>query len=136
MMKTKEEQENHEYVKISETASSFNQQVFDIITDKLPSVYSFVERVKKTRDKKKQIYKIDMSKSRKNAVYYSQYDYPLFTVMDDVQILKPFISSYDKPDLYYVETKQYFPMRGHGWYSHAMVKYCIDKLLINVSYIK
>jgi len=37
-MKTKEEQENHEYVKISKTASSFNQQVFDIITHGLSLV--------------------------------------------------------------------------------------------------
>ena len=32
MMKFEEDQENHEYVKISETASAFNQKVFDIIT--------------------------------------------------------------------------------------------------------
>ena len=50
---------------------------------------------KETRRNK---YKIDMNKSRKNAVYYSQYDYPLFTVMDEVQIFKPFISSYSDPD--------------------------------------
>ena len=38
--------------------------------------------------------------------------------------------------LYYVETDQYFPMRGNGWYSHAMINYCIDKCVINVSDIK
>ena len=38
-MKYKEERENHEYVKASETASSFSQQVFDIITDKLANVF-------------------------------------------------------------------------------------------------
>ena len=41
-MKYEEEQENHEYVRISETASSFNQQVYGIITDKLTNVYSFL----------------------------------------------------------------------------------------------
>ena len=43
MMHCKEEEESHEYVKISETASSFNQQGFDIITDKLANAFSFVE---------------------------------------------------------------------------------------------
>ena len=64
-MKCKEAQENHERVKISETASSFNQQVFDIITDKLANVFSFIDRVTETTNKKKQVFNIDMNKSRK-----------------------------------------------------------------------
>ena len=55
MMKSKEEQENHEYVKRSETASSFNQQVYDRITDKLTNVYSFVETTKEPIDDKKSL---------------------------------------------------------------------------------
>ena len=57
-MKCNQEPENHEYVKISETASSLNQQVFDIITDKLANVFSFVERVKETTTRKKQVFKL------------------------------------------------------------------------------
>ena len=64
-MKCKDEQENHEYVRISETTSSFNQHMFDIITDKLANVFSLVERVKETTNKKKQVFKTDMNKSRK-----------------------------------------------------------------------
>ena len=64
-MTCKGEQENHEYVKISETASSFNQQVFDIITDRLAHVFSLVERVKETTYKKKQVFKVDTKKSKK-----------------------------------------------------------------------
>ena len=45
-MKSKEEKENHAYVKVSETDSSFNQQVYYIITDRLTNVYSFVEIIK------------------------------------------------------------------------------------------
>ena len=43
MMKCKGEQENHEYVKVCETASSLSQQVFDTKTDRLAKVFSFVE---------------------------------------------------------------------------------------------
>ena len=65
MMKCKEEQDNHRYVKISETASSFSQQVLDIITYKLANVFSFVERVKGTTNKRKHVFKVDMNKSKK-----------------------------------------------------------------------
>jgi len=27
---------------------------------------------------------------------------------------------------YYVETDQYFPMRGVGWYSLPMIEYCLE----------
>ena len=96
-------------------------------------MFSFVERVKETTIEKKQVFNIDMNKSRKNAIYCSEHDFPLSTVMDEVEAFKPFASSYDKPRLYYVETDQYSPMRGNGWCSHAMGKSCVDNLLINQS---
>ena len=64
--------------KTSETTSYFNQQVFDIITDKLTNVYSCVEPIKETTNKKTQVFKVDMNKSRKNAIYYSKFDFPPF----------------------------------------------------------
>ena len=84
MIKCKGEQENHGYVKLSETMWSFNQPAFDIITDKLANVFSFVQRVQETTNKKKQVFNIDMDKSRKNAIYYSNYDFPLCAVIDEV----------------------------------------------------
>ena len=46
-----------------------------------------------------------MIRSRKNAMYYSKYDYPLFTVMDEV---KPFTKGMKfRPGLYYIETELY-----------------------------
>ena len=77
-----------------------------------------------------------MNKSRNNAIYYSKYDFPLFPVMDDVEEFKPFISSYEKLGLYYLEIDQYLPLRGNGSYSHAMIEYSVDNLLINDSDIK
>ena len=76
-----------------------------------------------------------MNKSRKKSIYYNVCDYPLFTVMDEVKI---FINTvdYTHTGLYFLETDLYFPIRGNGWYSHAMVKYCVDNLLINQSDIK
>ena len=100
-------QQNHEYAKISETASSLNQQAHDRITDKLTNVL----------DKNKTDFKIDMDKSRQNAIYCSRYDFPLFTVMGKVEEFKPFLSSYGKQGLYYIE------MDSRKWlYSHCMVR--------------
>ena len=69
-MKCKEQHENHDYVKASETTSSFNPQAFDIITYKLANVFSFVEKVKETTKKKKQVFKVDMNKFTKCHVLF------------------------------------------------------------------
>ena len=37
---------------------------------------------------------------------------------------------------YYVETDQYFPMRGVGWYSLPMIEYCLENKLIKHKDIK
>jgi hypothetical protein len=85
--------------------------------------------------KKEKVFNIDVNKCRKNGLYYSKFDIPTFSVMDRVEIYKndPLTAG-----SYYVETKQYFPMRGNGWYSEPMIKYCLDKNLItneNIKYV-
>ena len=40
------------------------------------------------------------------------------------------------PGLYYVETAQYFPMRGNGWYYEPTVKYCLENKMITEDQIK
>ena len=117
--------------------SSYNNQTFDIINSSASSTFAFVEtRIQHTK-KSNLIYKIDIKKSRKNAMYYSKFNYPLFTVMDQVQPFKPNMS-YTKPGLYHIKTELYFPTRGNGWYSHAMIIYLIENKLItteNIEYV-
>ena len=69
----------------------------------------------------------------KIVLYYSQYEYPVFTVMDEPSLFNNDIS---KPGLYYLETDKYFPLRGNGWYSQAMVNYCISEKIIELENIK
>ena len=40
------------------------------------------------------------------------------------------------PSLYYVETVQYFPMRGNGWYYEPTIKYCLENGVISEDRIK
>ena len=64
------------------------------------------------------IYNIDINKCRKNRVYYGKNAYPLFTVMDKPEIY----NGQTQTGLYYVETSQYFPFRGNGWYPYPLIK--------------
>ena len=60
---------------------------------------------------------------------------PVFTVMDEP---KYFEVGKDKIEtgFFFVESKNYFPTRQNGWYSHSMVNYCLEKKLISMSDIK
>jgi hypothetical protein len=128
--KTRQEQ-NDQYVKQSATESSVNLTTKQIFNSDLTHRYAFVEKLTdKEIDQKK--YFIDINRCRKNILYSSKYDYPLFTVMDEPVIYK----GKKRPGLYFVETKQYVPMRGNGWYSQPMIEYCLSKGLIYECNIK
>ena len=70
---------------------------------------------------------IDLNKTRKNILFYSTCDLPVFSVMDDVKLFNGELST----GFYLVESDNYFPLRGNGWYSLPMVKYCIDNNIIS-----
>ena len=53
--------------------------------------------------------------------------------MDEPQ---EFTGNINDAGLYYVETDEYFPLSGNGWYSQAMVNYCINEHIIQLSDIK
>ena len=106
--KTRNEQDE-KYVKESDTESSFNFCTKDIINSNLNAKYAFVEKLdlgKKINAKKKDViqtstkYNLDVNKCRKNILYFSKYDYPLFSVMDEPVIY----TGIKKAGLYYVET--------------------------------
>jgi len=98
-VKSKEEAENHEYMKISPTESSFNQETKDIIKSPFALVYAFIETLE-TDDKERTVYTFDISKCRTNQLYHSNYNFPLFTVMDEPRKYK--VGSRKRPGLDYV----------------------------------
>jgi len=134
--KTKLEQDEHQYIKASDTSSSFNNQLNEVIHSGLNKTYSFVEVVKTNIDKNNKLHKFDNNKSRKNAMYFNDQDYPLMTVMDQVEIFLPSDTGYTLPGIYYIESENKFPLRQNGWYSHCLTKYCIEKNIIKKSDIK
>jgi 5-methylcytosine-specific restriction protein A len=81
---------------------------------------------------KSKVYHLDINKCRKNNLYYSKYDYPVFTVMDAPVLY----NSQSGPGLYYVECGNYFPLRGNGWYYFPSIQYCLEIDIIKPENIK
>ena len=133
--KTRDEQQDG-YIKLSETQSSFNKITHKIFNSSLCNSQSFVERLDDMPQgwDTYKVHRMDINKCRKNQLYYSKYQYPLFTVMD--QPVEYQADRKKRPGLYYVECGQYFPMRGNGWYSQPMIEYCLKHELIHECNIK
>ena len=130
--KTHIEQEDGSYVKIIDTESSYNTTVERIMNDDLSKSYAFIEPFKEDEDPTKTKFTIDNNKCRKNIVYYSKYDYAVFTVMDDVEAY----TGQTEAGIYYVETDNYLPLRGNGWYYYPMIDYCLTNNIIKEENIK
>ena len=41
-----------------------------------------------------------------------------------------------QPGLYYIESNNYMPLRGNGWYYHNMICYCLENNIIKLDDIK
>jgi len=134
MVKTSNEHETGQYIKINDTESTYNTQVQEIMDSPLSQTHAFVEKAYfKELEADKTIYSIDINKCRKNILYYGEFDYCVFTVFDKVDEFK---GTKIRPGLYYVETDNYMPMRCNGWYYHNMVCYCLENNIIKLDNIK
>ena len=129
--KTENEVENGIYKRVSETESSFNEQVTEIINSKLSKSYAFVEKLNENKENKK-VFTIDKNKCRKYILIYQKYEYPIFTVMDSVTKYYGQCGA----GLYYIESDNYIPLRGNGWYYYPMVDYCLQQNIIKSDQIK
>lgn len=74
----------------------------------------------------KDTFKLDIRKCRKNIMYYNNFDYPVYSVMD---FPKPF-SGLIQCGLYFVKTEALIPFRGNGWYLQPTIQYGLDMGLI------
>ena len=128
--KTMEERENSDFIKFDPVASTFNEKSLEIIRSQHFKQWAFIEKLEDSVDSN--VHKIDHSKCRRNLVMHSTFDYPMFSVMD-------YPTLYDGGAIvcgfYFVESDNYFPMRGNGWYNYTMVQYCIEQnIQINITH--
>ena len=75
---------------------------------------------------------IDINGCRRNKLRFNTFDYPLFTVLDQFEIYK----GQTKAGKYYVETNNYMPLRGNGFYYYPTIKHCLEENIIEESDIK
>ena len=130
--KTKCEKTETGYVKLSNTESSFNKITKEIFNSSLCGAYAFVEKRADPKKIGSKVFHIDINKSRKNNMLFSNYDYPLFTVMDSVVPYEGQTSA----GYYYIESDSYFPIRCNGWYLFPTIDYCIKQKIIKSADIK
>ena len=121
--KTMEERENSDFIKFDPVASTFNVKALEIVQSHDFKSWSFIEKMHDGIDSMEDVHKIDHTKCRRNLVMHSKFDFPMFSVMD-------YPTQYDgssiKCGFYFVESSNYFPLRGNGWYNYTLVQYCIE----------
>jgi 5-methylcytosine-specific restriction protein A len=103
--KSANEQENGQFVKFSDTESSFNENVQEIMNSPLSHSFAFVESVAKPGNKK--IFTIDINKCRRNILLKNKHDYCIFNVMNEPKTFN--LKSPIFEGLYYIETDNYLP---------------------------
>lgn len=132
---TNKQKDEGAFVKFDKSESSFNGEVKKIFDSDLVKAYAFIERLKVEIPKKyKKTRHIDHSKMRRHCVLFNTYEYPVYTVVDEVEEYTQ--QKNIKCGMYYVETNNYFPMRGTGWYMHNMVDFCMKEGIIAHENIK
>jgi len=129
--KTKEENEIGIYRVNDEVSSTFNDKVIkQIVNTSLFKSWQFVEKVNPKPDDL-EAFKIDMNKCRRNITYFSNFEFPVYSIMDTP---KPF-NGIIKCGMFYIKTSNVFPFRGCGWYFEPLIKYGIDNNLIKIENI-
>jgi hypothetical protein len=131
--KTSSEIENSEYVYIHPFASAFNNATCEIMNGQLAKRYAFIERIGEVPAGKKAYY-FDINKCRRNSGLYLNDKISVFTCMDDPVEFD--VKNEIVAGEYYVESDNYLPLRGNGWYSHVMIKFCLENNIILKTDIK
>ena len=132
--KTNSEKNNSDYVYINPSESSFNSNVKQIFESDLCKTWAFIEQVDNKDVNKEMLKYIDINKTRRNILIYNEDKLPVYTVMDKVEEFKE--SDEIKTGMYYIETNNYFPLRGNGWYMYNTIKYCMSNFIITYENIK
>ena len=70
----------------------------------------------------KNCYGIDMIKCRRNMLINSNYNYCVFSVLDNIEPFNGIVQD----GIYYVECENRFPMRGNIFYTRPIVEYALS----------
>ncbi len=129
MDKSSSENEQGQYIKPKETLSFFQFRSKRNYEQRLITRTRVCWKGIHQEEAKQRIFCIDINNCRSNILKYSKFDYCLFTCFDHSETIK---SSTIVPGLYYIETDNYFPLRGNSWVYHDMVSYCLENGIIKL----
>lgn len=110
-------------------SSTFNDIAKNqIINTQHFKTFQFVEKLQYDTEQVKELnqFKIDMNKCRRNNLYFSDYEFPKYSIMD----MPTNYNGVIKCGMYYIITENTFPFRGCGWYFEPLIKYGLDNNLI------
>jgi len=132
--KTIEENEQGIYNIKDVTESFFNDIVIEnVINTNHFKSYQFVEKVNELPEiTGYDAFKVDMVKCRRNILYYSKFEFPVYSVMDIPTTFNGIV----KCGMFYVNTENTYPFRGCGWYSQPLVEYGLNTNIISIDEIK
>jgi len=116
------------------TESFFNDIVIEnVINTTHFKSYQFVEKVNELPEiAGYNEFKVDMIKCRKNILYYSKFEFPVYSVMD----IPTNFNGIVKCGMFYVNTENTYPFRGCGWYSEPLIEYGLSSNIITINQIK
>ena len=79
----------------------------------------------------------DINKCRTELLYRNEFPFCVFATLDDVKEFVPEDEKHKKipPGYYYVKTGNLLPLKGSGWYSYPIVRFCLEKKIIKLQYI-
>lgn len=133
--KSREEKEACEYIQADNITSAFNIQSLNAIESNWFRKVAFsqpIGNVDKNMFPNSAKHSKDMNKCRRNILLNYGYDFPRYSVLDDIETFDGKLET----GFYYVETENTFPLRKNGFYSYPIVKYCLDECIIKHQDIK
>ncbi len=79
----------------------------------------------------------DINKCRTELLYRNTFPFCVFSCLDDVKEFCPDDEKHKviPPGYYYVKSWNLLPLKGSGWYSYPIVRFCLEKKIIKLQSI-
>lgn len=130
--KSREEKEACEYIQTDNITSAFNIGANQLVESDNFRKVAFTQSLKEYPIENYGKYSKDMNKCRRNLLINYKYDFPRYSVLDDVEHFDGTLGV----GFYYIDSENTFPLRKNGFYAFPMVEYCLKNNIIKLSDIK
>lgn len=130
-------EDNFKFFEKDYLISSYNNITLDIFNIKKNAFIQCTNNGVEEEDD--QFFGIDINKCRRNILYYSLYDYCVYSSLDEptefngvLQTGYFYLELFTNP----IDQYKFFPLKFNGWYSYPIVQFCLDEKIITLDHIK